>query len=160
MAWRHGYSQDGGSTKVVTLMRRVFPEKDFGRPQLSRFNLGTARSQHIDTDCLLVDVSYCAASAVGHVHACNTLRSSLWILMNSIRGWELNIEPATEATFQSSSVRLNDCVLLPWQGGTRIRWRDEDASWGSRLRHLFHREKLFHVPKSLCQRSNNVKQSR
>ena len=105
---------------------------------------GPSRSQHIDTHCFLLDVSYCAASAIGHVYACNTLRSSLWILMNSIRGWELNIEPTitTEAIFRSSSVRLDDCVLLPWQGGTRIRWRDEDASWGSRLRHLFHREAI------------------
>ena len=36
-------AQDGGSTKVVTLMRRVFPEKDFGRPQPVTFQLGDLR---------------------------------------------------------------------------------------------------------------------
>lgn len=38
---------------------------------------GPSRSQHIDTHYFLLDVSYCAASAIGHVYACNTLRSSL-----------------------------------------------------------------------------------
>ncbi len=78
----------------------------------------------------------------------------IWILLNFM-SWTF-VEPTTEATFRSSSVRLKDCVLLPWQGGTRIRWSDEDASWGSRFRHLFHCEKLFHVPKSTCQRSNKA----